>query len=234
MASLKIPNSEIKQAILSVEDDFLSLETLKALRLFSPSPEEIKTMNSFTGDISQLASSDKYFFNIKDIPRLQSRICSMIYRRKFENEIEELDPEMKVLQVATKEIHQSKKLKTLLLYVLEIGNVLNFNTYRGKAVAFEISALLKLKETKSNKGSGNSSINLLEYLVQQVQKNSVSLLDLNDELSHLEAASRGKFDGSDLKRLLDGCCWSDSLDSRQFRLQMSPIPSKHWLMGWIK
>jgi hypothetical protein len=39
----------------------------------------------------------------------------MIYRRKFENEIEELDPEMKVLQVATSEVHKSQKLKKLLL-----------------------------------------------------------------------------------------------------------------------
>ncbi|PLW55432.1 hypothetical protein PCANC_07047 [Puccinia coronata f. sp. avenae] len=33
-------------------------------------------------------------------------------------------------------------------------------------------------------------MNLLEYLVQQIQKSSPSLMDLNDELSHLEAASR--------------------------------------------
>jgi len=145
LATLKLPNSEIKQAILSLEDDFLSIETLKALRLFSPSPEEIKAMNSFTGDLTQLASSDKFFFCIKDVPRLPSRICSMIYRRRFESEMEELDPEMKVLKVATQEIHQSKKLKTILLYVLDIGNTLNSNTYRGKAAAFEISALLKVK-----------------------------------------------------------------------------------------
>jgi hypothetical protein len=50
----------------------------------------------------------------------------------------------------------------------------------------------KLKETKSNKSAGKSSINLLEYLVQEIQTNSPSLLNLNDELSHLEAASRGK------------------------------------------
>jgi hypothetical protein len=35
-------------------------------------------------------------------------------------------------------------------------------------------------------------MNLLEYLVQQIQKSSPSLMDLNDELSHLEAASRGE------------------------------------------
>jgi hypothetical protein len=39
----------------------------------------------------------------------------MIYRRRFESEIEELDPELKVLKVATQEIHQSKKLKAVLL-----------------------------------------------------------------------------------------------------------------------
>ncbi|KAI9618094.1 hypothetical protein H4Q26_012437 [Puccinia striiformis f. sp. tritici PST-130] len=124
LASLKLPNSEIKQAILSLEDDFLSLETLKALRVFSPSAEEIKNMNSFTGDLSQLASSDQYFLSIKDIPRLQSRICSMIYRRKFESEIEELEPEMKVLEEATQEVRKSKKLKTL-LSVVSIADVNN-------------------------------------------------------------------------------------------------------------
>ncbi|KAI7966356.1 hypothetical protein MJO29_002104 [Puccinia striiformis f. sp. tritici] len=186
LASLKLPNSEIKQAILSLEDDFLSLETLKALRVFSPSAEEIKNMNSFTGDLSQLASSDQYFLSIKDIPRLQSRICSMIYRRKFESEIEELEPEMKVLEEATQEVRNSKKLKTLLSYVLEIGNVLNSNTYRGKAMAFEISALLKLKETKANKNSSNSSINLLEYLVEQISKNSpISIADVNNSVKSL-------------------------------------------------
>lgn len=190
MARLKVSSSEIKGAIISLKDDFLSLETLKALRLFSPTLEEINTMNSFTGQISQLAISDQFFFSIKDIPRLKSRIGSMIYRRTFADDIQELEPELEVLRAATEELQSSKKLKTILLFVLEIGNTLNLHTYRGKAKAFELSGLLKLKEIKSSTKKEDSGNTLLHYLIRQIQNNSPSSLFLNNELSHLEAASR--------------------------------------------
>ncbi|KNZ44227.1 uncharacterized protein VP01_939g5 [Puccinia sorghi] len=210
LATLKLPNSEIKQAILSLEDDFLSIETLKALRLFSPSPEEIKAMNLFTGDLTQLASSDKFFFSIKDVPRLQSRICSMIYRRRFKSEMEELDPEMKVLKVATQEIHQSKKLKSILLvgnqlnpnklfisavllflrtfypfhkYVLDIGNALNSNTYRGKAAAFEISALLKHQSVGVSISIADVT-NSVKTLVNGMDQVKEEILQVQSSTSH--------------------------------------------------
>ncbi|KAH9816938.1 hypothetical protein DFH28DRAFT_846931, partial [Melampsora americana] len=189
LAGIKLEDNDIREAILSLDDEILSLETLKSLRHYSPTSEEIEAIKSFRGDRGTLSTADQYIIKVMDIPRLQHRLTAMIYRRRFEHEIDELGPELGVLRRATIEIKSSSKLKKIMLYVLEFGNILNSSTFRGNATGFEISALSKLRETRSNsKGEGRNS--LIHYLAKYLKKFEDECISLDDELAHLDSASR--------------------------------------------
>ncbi|CAG8710518.1 11075_t:CDS:2 [Acaulospora morrowiae] len=134
-----------------------------------------------------------------DIPRLSERLGCMIYRRRFEMEVEELKPEIEVLHEVYIELKESVKFKRLLkasIYViiidtiLVIGNHLNRSTFRGNAVGFQIDCLLKIQETKALDNNPKGAATLLHYLVLTLEDTQKDLLTFMDELKHLEAAAR--------------------------------------------
>ncbi len=68
----------------------------------------------------------------------------MLFRRKFELEIEEVRPDLSALRNASIELRNSSKFKQVLQAVLTIGNALNGGSFRGGAVGFQLNDLLKV------------------------------------------------------------------------------------------
>jgi hypothetical protein len=81
-----MPHIMIRDAILEL-DDKLSIDNLKAIKHYVPTPDEVEIIKGFDGSISSLASSDQYFNEIMVIPRLNDRLASMLFRRKLEMEM---------------------------------------------------------------------------------------------------------------------------------------------------
>ena len=80
---------------------------------------------------------------IASIPRLSERLSCMIFRRRFEMDLEEIKPELTILRAANDELRSSQAFKKLLSLILVIGNNLNASTFRGNASGFQLEALLK-------------------------------------------------------------------------------------------
>lgn len=78
------------------------------------------------------------------VPRLSQRLDCMIYRRKFELDIEEVRPDLDILHHAARELRASALFKQVLQAVLSVGNALNGSTFRGGARGFQLDALLKV------------------------------------------------------------------------------------------
>ncbi|KAG6854352.1 hypothetical protein C0991_007857 [Blastosporella zonata] len=76
-----------------------------------------------------------------------------------------------------------------LLAVLSVGNALNGSTFRGGARGFQLDALLKLKETKTAKGTPDCPT-LLHYLAKVFLRTDPSLVNFIEELPNLEPAAR--------------------------------------------
>jgi diaphanous 1 len=95
------------------------------------------------------------------IPHLNQRIQSMIFRKKFDSELEEIRPELNTLRNAGQEVKKSAKLRRVLQVrrpsnfdeamltfcqaVLMVGNKLNASTFRGNATGFQLDALSKVR-----------------------------------------------------------------------------------------
>ncbi|XP_040190888.1 FH2 domain-containing protein 1-like, partial [Rana temporaria] len=81
---------------------------------------------------------------------------------------------------------QCPELHFILRLVLKAGNFMNAGGYAGNAAGFRVSSLLKLADTKANK----PGMNLLHFVVMEVQKKDPKYLSFADSLKHVQSASR--------------------------------------------
>lgn len=188
LSRIKLSNQDIRRALSSVDDSKLSVDDLQAIARQLPTNEEATRLRDF-GDLSRLANSDQYFGEIMKVPRLAERLDSMIYRRKLELDVAEIQPDLEMVRKAATELRESTKFKTVLSTVLAVGNALNGNTFRGGARGFQLESLLKLKETKTAK-TGSECPTLLHYLAKILMRSDASLVMFMEDLPHIEAAAR--------------------------------------------
>lgn len=186
---IKLPFPQIRASLLAVDDGLLTLDHLKALKSCLPSADEMELVREFNGEISSLSPADRFFKEIMGIPKLNERLASMLYMRRFEMDLEELKPDLKVLRDAVEEMNASIKFKKVLQTVLMVGNMLNASTYRGGASGFQLGDLLKLRDTKPTSASAGTPT-LLHYIVRVLNKSDKTLVGFLDDCAHVEAAAR--------------------------------------------
>lgn len=188
LSRIKLSVSEIRRAILEVNDQKLSLDDLKAISKQLPTIEESNRIKDFE-DVGKLAKADQFFFAIIDIPRLTERMDCMLFRRKVELEIEEIRPELNIVRNASHELKASVRFKRVLQGVLTVGNALNASTFRGGARGFKLDSLMKLKETKTAKATSECPT-LLHYIARVLLKTDPALITFVEDTPHIEAAAR--------------------------------------------
>lgn len=122
---------------------------------------KVNAFRNYQDDRTKLSKSDQFIFEvgkdipdlmdvltnyqqIVDIPNFRERAAAMLYRRKFEVELEEIKPEINILLQAAQEMRASESLKRVLSVVLVMGNTLNGGSFRGNASGFHIGDLLKV------------------------------------------------------------------------------------------
>ncbi|GLB34079.1 putative diaphanous FH3 domain contatinign protein [Lyophyllum shimeji] len=188
LSRIKMGFPDIRQALLNLDDEKLTVDDLRAISRQLPTSEEVARIKDF-GDVKKLAKADQYFSQIMTIPRLAERLECMLYRRKLDLDIAEIRPELNILRNACHELRTSQRFKQVLQAVLSVGNALNGSTFRGAARGFQLDALLKLKETKTAKG-GAECPTLLHYLARVLMRTDPSLVTFIEDLPNLEPAAR--------------------------------------------
>lgn len=189
LTRIKVPFPELRIAILQCDEDKLTIDHLKSVKNCLPTTEELELVRDYDGDVGALSKADQFFKEMLGIPRLAERLACMVYMRKFELDLEELKPDLRILKHAVDEINASAKFKAVLHTVLTIGNVLNSSTFRGEAAGFQLGDLLKIKDTKPSNPSP-ATPSLLHYLVRVLNKTDKTLVGFLDDCSYVEAAAR--------------------------------------------
>ncbi|KAF0977805.1 hypothetical protein FDP41_003127 [Naegleria fowleri] len=183
---LRLEYSEIKRAILEMDEEVLSQQNIESLKDKTPTDEEIQAILAYDGDADLLAVSDKFYLAIKDVPRLQSRLNFWSFKYKFENTIPEIIPDLETLHYASQEILRSKKFKDLLTIVLAMANFLNANSSKKDAYGFTLASLNKLKETKAIDGKTT----LLQYIGIHCMAKNQDVLKIREDFGNLADAIR--------------------------------------------
>lgn len=189
LTRVRMPLPQVREALLQGADSRLTIDNLRALKQCLPTTDEAELVREYNGDVSELSKADQFFKQVLGIPRLEQRLNAMLYMRKFELDLEELKPDLKVLKDAATELKKCDKFRNVLQAVLAVGNVLNSSTFRGAAAGFQLPDLLKLKDTKPAQASPGTPT-LLHFLVRMLNKADKSLVGYLDECPHVEAAAR--------------------------------------------
>eukprot|EP01087_Luapelamoeba_hula_P014294 TRINITY_DN416_c0_g1_i1.p1 TRINITY_DN416_c0_g1~~TRINITY_DN416_c0_g1_i1.p1 ORF type:complete len:1319 (+),score=366.00 TRINITY_DN416_c0_g1_i1:197-4153(+) len=186
LSRFKMSFPELKNALLALDENVISAEGVTSLTAFVPSKDEIQMIVDYPEDKTKLGKTEQYYWEIRDLPRLQQRLNTFKFKLLFDEQYGDLKPDVEAVLRATKEVEKSPKFKQVLEIVLALGNYLNGNTFRGRAYGFKLDGLTKLRDTKAADGQTT----LLHYLVQLVESKYPDAVDFPKELRHVPRAAR--------------------------------------------
>ncbi|KAI6215057.1 FH2 domain-containing protein 1 [Aphelenchoides besseyi] len=167
-------------------DEEGGLERLRMLVPLLPTEEECQTLRNYTGNRAELGTAEQFLLLLLGVPDYSLRIESIILREEFSALVRTIEPDLRTLIIACKELRQSKNLRTILLILLHMGNYLNHGGGLGNAVAFKLSSLWKIDELRAIKGGRT----LLHLVAQQSEQTGVNL----DDVAHVDEAAKVPFE----------------------------------------
>nr|GLL30418.1 formin-like protein 3 [Ipomoea trifida] len=164
LKALNLTTEEVCDALK--EGNELPSEFVQTLLKMAPTEDEELKLRLFTGNLSQLAPADRFMKVLVGIPFAFKRMESLLFMTIFQEEISSVKQSFATLEVASKELSNSRLFLKLLEAVLKTGNRMNVGTYRGGAEAFKLDTLLKLSDVKGTDGKTS----LLHFVVQEISR----------------------------------------------------------------
>eukprot|EP01084_Bolivina_argentea_P147560 258155_1 len=154
MESLKLfnmSNSELRNIILSMNDNKIDINLLKILLEIIPTPCEqlIADRMSELQNVKSFGITERFFYSLCDIIELKQRINNWVFKLEFELRIKELIEEINIIESAKLIIILSKEFKQILNIILGLGNYMNYGKKNSNAYGFCISDLNLLQEIKT-------------------------------------------------------------------------------------
>jgi len=172
-------HSQVRDALLVGDSEFLSLVRVEALLEIVPTEQELKKVASYQlEDGERLAECERYFIAVREVPRIEQRLQILRMRHTFSSAIQSLRGDIKQYHAACEQVLNSKQFRRVLEVALELGNTFNGQ----KASGTRLSSLL---EFLTMKASGDSRITLLHYLCSVLKTKMPELYDFHKQLTSL-------------------------------------------------
>jgi len=189
LSRFKMEWSEIKRSILNPNTSVLNADDYEALSKYAPENSENEQISSFDGDVNLLGKPEKFILQVCiPIERYGEKLKCLVLRSLFDVRIAEVIGQISTLQDCINQIEKNGKLKTILKIVLEAGNFLNFGQKRLEgAKGIQFNDLTKLSDAKS---TTQKTLNLLQFLVSELNTTQPELLTWADEVPSLLPATK--------------------------------------------
>ncbi|KAM9130035.1 protein diaphanous homolog 1 [Pangshura tecta] len=186
LGSFRMPYEEIKNVILEVNEAVLTESMVQNLIKQMPEPEQLKMLSELRDEYSELAESEQFGVVISSVSRLRPRLNAILFKLQFNEQVENIKPEIVSVTAACEEVRKSKSFSSLLEITLLVGNFMNAGSRNAGAFGFNISFLCKLRDTKST----DQKLTLLHFLAELCEQQYPDVMKFPDELIHVEKASR--------------------------------------------
>ncbi|XP_040853736.1 protein diaphanous homolog 1 isoform X4 [Ochotona curzoniae] len=186
LGSFRMPYQEIKNVVLEVNEAVLTESMIQNLIKQMPEPEQLKMLSELKDEYDDLAESEQFGVVMGTVPRLRPRLNAILFKLQFNEQVENIKPEIVSVTAACEELRKSNSFSSLLELTLLVGNYMNAGSRNAGAFGFNISFLCKLRDTKST----DQKMTLLHFLAELCENQYPDVLKFPDELAHVEKASR--------------------------------------------
>ncbi|XP_062986128.1 protein diaphanous homolog 1 [Elgaria multicarinata webbii] len=197
LGSFRMPYEEIKNAILEVNEAVLTESMVQNLIKLMPEPDKLKMIAELKEEYGELAEPEQFGVVISSVSRLMSRLSAILFKLQFNEQVENIKPEIVSVTAACEEVRKSENFSNLLAIILLVGNYMNAGSMNAGAFGFNISFLCKLRDTKS----ADQKLTLLHFLAGTCELQHPEVLKFPDELIHVEKACQ--VSAENLRKSLD-------------------------------
>ncbi|XP_043982276.1 protein diaphanous homolog 1 isoform X2 [Gambusia affinis] len=186
LGSFRLPYEEIKNAILQVNENILTESLVQNLLKQLPGPEQLGVLGEMKDEYDDLAESEQFGVVMSSVKRLMPRLQAIQFKLQFEEQQNNIKPDLVAVTAACEELRNSNTFAKLLQIILLVGNYMNSGSRNGAAFGFSISYLCKLRDTKS----ADLKQTLLHFLADVCNEQYPDVMKFPEELIHVEKASR--------------------------------------------
>ncbi|KAM6952809.1 protein diaphanous homolog 2 [Lycodopsis pacificus] len=186
LGSFRLPYEEIRDIVLQVDEERLSESLIQNLIKNLPEQKELNALAELKGEYEELVESEQFGIVMSSVKLLRPRLNGILFKLTFEEQVNNIRPDIMNVTFACEEVKKSESLCKLLELVLLVGNYMNAGSRNAQTFGFNMSFLCKLRDTKSI----GQNTTLLHFLAEKCEESHQEILRFPDELEHVESASK--------------------------------------------
>ncbi|KAK6481194.1 formin-1-like [Huso huso] len=167
ISSLHLDMKDIQQAVLTVDNSVVDLETIEALYENRAQSDELDKIKKHyetlkEDEVKLLDKPEQFLYELSQIPDFSGRARCIIFQPAFTEGIALVHRKVEIVDRVCKGLLEPRSVKDLLGLILAFGNYMNGgNRTRGQADGFGLEILPKLKDVKSR----DNKTSLVDYVV---------------------------------------------------------------------
>ncbi|XP_056134273.1 protein diaphanous homolog 3 [Lampris incognitus] len=186
LGSFRMPYEEIRRMIVEVDEEHLTEPMIQNLVKHLPEQEQLNALTKYKNQYSSLSEPEQFGVVMSCVKWLRPRLSHILFRLQFEEQVNNLRPDILSVNAACDEVRKSRSFGCLLELVLLLGNYMNSGSRNAQSYGFDLSSLCKLKDTKS----ADQKTTLLHFLAQVCEEEFPEVIKFVDDLGHVDRASR--------------------------------------------
>uniref|UniRef100_A0A8C2WUN1 Mitochondrial fission regulator n=1 Tax=Cyclopterus lumpus TaxID=8103 RepID=A0A8C2WUN1_CYCLU len=190
LGSFRMPYQEIRRMIVEVDEEQLTEPMIQNLVKHLPEQEQLNALAKYKNEYANLSEPEQFGIVMSSVKRLRPRLSHILFRLQFEEQVNNLRPDILAVDAACDEVRKSRSFGRLLELVLLLGNYMNAGSRNAQSYGFDLSSLCKLKDTKS----ADQKTTLLHFLAEVCEEEFPDVIKFVGDLEHVDRSSRGNVD----------------------------------------
>ncbi|KAI4830063.1 hypothetical protein KUCAC02_001716, partial [Chaenocephalus aceratus] len=192
LGSFRMPYQEICRMIVEVDEEQLTEPMIQNLVKHLPEQEQLNALAKFKNEYANLSEPEQFGVVMSSVKRLRPRLSNILFRLQFEEQVNNIRPDILAVNAACDEVRKSRSFGRLLELVLLLGNYMNAGSRNAQSYGFDLSSLCKLKDTKS----ADQTTTLLHFLAQVCEEEFPDVISFVEDLDHVDRSSRENLEKS--------------------------------------
>lgn len=186
LGSFRMPYQEIRRMIVEVDEEQLTEPMVQNLVKHLPEQEQLNALAKYKNEYANLSEPEQFGIVMSSVKRLHPRLSHILFRLQFEEQVNNLRPDILAVDAACNEVRKSRSFGRLLELVLLLGNYMNAGSRNAQSYGFDLSSLCKLKDTKS----ADQKTTLLHFLAEVCEEEFPDVIKFVGDLEHVDRSSR--------------------------------------------